>query len=419
MADAENKKHENKKQQFIRENSKCFGVGYDCGKASLLGGSIPRDVPVAHMRMFARTNYEESGYKTLQAWNNLYTRWYDGSTVRTNYARTQGIEIPRGLKKFQRGFAFGFAVGAGFAKEDYGMAGKMLSTTYARQYFSDMDGRYRGAVSPCEREWLLQIQASAGVEASMQTKPEEPAAPAQAQAPAQARAGAAMELLALQGSANADAMVLDGVADAIDGMVLDEGGIEDGGIQEKQSPPAQARAGAAMELLALQGSANADAMVLDGVADEIDGMELDEGGIEDGGIQEKESPPGYLSRAIERDWGAIEDGCTWRWMKIMPTAEQKRVLEMDADNAEKGRLARNKLQRVREAAGRMTDGTTLSIGNSDGLDLHKCDSQVNAPAYALVLPLTRPILPSAHDVLAGAAATEAKDPCSISARLLS
>ena len=245
------------------------------------------------------------------------------------------------------------------------MAGKMLSTTYARQYFSDMDGRYRGAVSPCEREWLLQIQASAGVEASMQTKPEEPAAPAQAQA------------------------------------------------------PAQARAGAAMELLALQGSANADAMVLDGVADEIDGMELDEGGIEDGEIQEKESPPGYLSRAIERDWGAIEDGCTWRWMKIMPTAEQKRVLEMDADNAEKGRLARNKLQRVREAAGRMTDGTTLSIGNSDGLDLHKCDSQVNAPAYALVLPLTRPILPSAHDVLAGAAATEAKDPCSISARLLS
>ena len=176
-------------------------------------------------------------------------------------------------------------------------------------------------------------------------------------------------------------MVLDGVADAIDGMVLDEGGIEDGGIQEKQSPPAQARAGAAMELLALQGSANADAMVLDGVADEIDGMELDEGGIEDGGIQEKESPPGYLSRAIERDWGAIEDGCTWRWMKIMPTAEQKRVLEMDADNAEKGRLARNKLQRVREAAGRMTDGTTLSIGNSDGLDLHKSDSQVNAPAY--------------------------------------
>ena len=174
-----------------------------------------------------------------------------------------------------------------------------------------------------------------------------------------------------------------------------------------------------MELLALQGSANADAMVLDGVADEIDGMELDEGGIEDGGIQEKESPPGYLSRAIERDWGAIEDGCTWRWMKIMPTAEQKRVLEMDADNAEKGRLARNKLQRVREAAGRMTDGTTLSIGNSDGLDLHKSDSQVNAPAYALVLPLTRPILPSAHDVLAGAAATEAKDPCSISARLLS
>jgi hypothetical protein len=365
MADAENKKHENNKQQFIRENSKCFGVGYDCGKASLLGGSIPRDVPVAHMRMFARTNYEESGYKTLQAWNNLYTRWYDGSTVRTIYARTQGIEIPRGLKKFQRGFAFGFAVGAGFAKEDYGMAGKMLSTTYARQYFSDMDGRYRGAVSPCEREWLLQIQASAGVEASMQTKPEEPAAPAQAQA------------------------------------------------------PAQARAGAAMELLALQGSANADAMVLDGVADEIDGMELDEGGIEDGGIQEKESPPGYLSRAIERDWGAIEDGCTWRWMKIMPTAEQKRVLEMDADNAEKGRLARNKLQRVREAAGRMTDGTTLSIGNSDGLDLHKSDSQVNAPAYALVLPLTRPILPSAHDVLAGAAATEAKDPCSISARLLS
>ena len=95
------------------------------------------------------------------------------------------------------------------------------------------------------------------------------------------------------------------------------------------------------------------------------------------------------------------------------------IREMREDNAEKCRIASAKLQRVLKAAHAMTDGTTLSIGNSDGLDLHKSDSQVNAPAYALVLPLTRPILPSAHDVLAGAAATEAKDPCSISARLLS
>jgi hypothetical protein len=160
-----------------------------------------------------------------------------------------------------------------------------------------------------------------------------------------------------------------------------------------------------MDLLALRGRASADEMELDERVDEFDEMELDERGNEDGGLHEMQ-----LVRSV--------DGIATPRARAA-TAEQKRVREMHEDNAEKCRLARNKLQRVIKAAGAMTDGTTLSIGSSDGLDLDKWDSEVNAPAYALVLPLTRAILPSAHDLLAAAAATEAKYPSSISARLLS
>jgi hypothetical protein len=92
---------------------------------------------------------------------------------------------------------------------------------------------------------------------------------------------------------------------------------------------------------------------------------------------------------------------------------------MREDNAEKCRIASAKLQRVLKAAHAMTDGTTLSIGGTDGLQLDKQNAEVNAPAYALVLPLTRALLRSAHALLAAAAAKEAKDPSSISARLLS
>jgi hypothetical protein len=124
MADNEKKKNEKNKKQFIRENRKCFKVGYDCGEASLLRGSDPLKVPVKTMQLFGHMKDKGMEYHTLQEWNSLYTRWYDPNTERTNYGRSQRIKIPRGLKRYQHGFAFGFAVGAGFAEEDIWYGGQ-------------------------------------------------------------------------------------------------------------------------------------------------------------------------------------------------------------------------------------------------------------------------------------------------------
>jgi hypothetical protein len=149
MADNEKKTNEQNTKQFIRENRKCFEVGYDGGKASLLRGSHPLNVPVKYMLLFGHMKDKGMEYRTLQVWNSFYTRWYDRNTERTYYGRSQRIEIPRGLKRYQHGFAFGFAVGAGFAEEDYGMAGKMLRQA---KYSMKMDGRYGGGLTPMAKD---------------------------------------------------------------------------------------------------------------------------------------------------------------------------------------------------------------------------------------------------------------------------
>ena len=207
----------------------------------------------------------------------------------------------------------------------------------------------------------------------MEREPEHPAAPAQAEAPAQARGAAAMDLLALKGRCFA----------------------------EQALPPGSAA---------------------DAKGEGVGGMELDECGDEvvgvnkDGGLDEMELDECGDMHKVDEVVGVNEDGGLDE-MQWAATGEQKRVREMREDNAEKCRMASTQLQRAHEAA--MTDGTTLSIGGSDGLDLDKWNVEVNAPAYALVLPLTRALLHSAHDLLAAAAAKEAKDPSSTSARLLS
>jgi hypothetical protein len=149
------------KKEYMRDNRKCFQAGKDCGEASLLPGSDPLQVPVKYQRLFAKTKIPGSGYKTLQEWNSLYTSHYDPNTEHKKYDRSQWSKIPRSLKKYQRGFAFGFAVGAGFAEEDCGMAGNMPSQAYGGKYSMDMDGRYGGGLHHWQRTCLLEIQAAA------------------------------------------------------------------------------------------------------------------------------------------------------------------------------------------------------------------------------------------------------------------
>jgi hypothetical protein len=126
-------KDKEKKKEFMRDNCKCFQAGNDCGEASLLPGLDPLQVPAEYRQSFAKTKIPGIGYKALQEWNILYTSHYYPNTERKKYDRSQRSNVPRSLKKYQSGFAFGFAVGAGFAEEDCGQKGNMLSYTRMRE----------------------------------------------------------------------------------------------------------------------------------------------------------------------------------------------------------------------------------------------------------------------------------------------